>query len=82
MPFAPPPYVAPRGLANPHLQTILPSLFRRVDGGPYRRERIETPEGKQEYAAAQRVFAQRGVPLRARLLDACGRLRDTRAVPR
>ncbi len=27
--------------------------------------RIETPEGKQEYVAAQRGFAERGAPLRA-----------------
>ncbi len=36
--------------------------------------RIETPEGKQEYAAAQREFAQRGAPLRARLTEECERL--------
>ena len=36
--------------------------------------RIETPEGKQEYAAAQRAFAERGAPLRQRLIDACERL--------
>jgi hypothetical protein len=36
--------------------------------------RVETPEGKQEYAAAQRVFAERGVPLRARLIAECERL--------
>ncbi len=36
--------------------------------------RIETPEGKQEYAAAQRGFAERAVPLRARLIEACERL--------
>ena len=30
--------------------------------------RIETPEGKQEYAAAQRDFAERGQDLRGRLL--------------
>ena len=36
--------------------------------------RIETPEGKQEYAAAQRGFAERGAPLRARLLEACAEL--------
>jgi hypothetical protein len=36
--------------------------------------RIETPEGKQEYVAAQRAFAQRGAPLRQRLLDECDRL--------
>jgi hypothetical protein len=33
--------------------------------------RIETPEGKQEYAAAQRGFAERGAPLRAQLIAAC-----------
>jgi hypothetical protein len=33
--------------------------------------RVETPEGKQEYAAAQRGFAERGAPLRARLIAAC-----------
>ncbi|SDT18738.1 hypothetical protein SAMN04488570_3783 [Nocardioides scoriae] len=33
--------------------------------------RIETPAGKQEYAAAQRDFAERGAPLRARLVAAC-----------
>ena len=36
--------------------------------------RIETPEGKQEYVAAQRAFAGRGAPLRARLVDVCDRL--------
>ncbi len=36
--------------------------------------RIETPEGKQEYAAAQRVFAQRAAPLRGRLIQECERL--------
>jgi hypothetical protein len=36
--------------------------------------RIETPEGKQEYAAAQRAFAERGAPLRQRLIDECERL--------
>ena len=36
--------------------------------------RIETPEGKQEYAAAQRGFAERGAPLRARLVAECERL--------
>ncbi len=36
--------------------------------------RIETPEGKQEYAAAQRAFAQRAAPLRQRLIDECERL--------
>ncbi len=36
--------------------------------------RIETPEGKQEYAAAQRAFAERGAPLRAGLAEECERL--------
>ncbi|MDN4172796.1 3-methyladenine DNA glycosylase [Nocardioides sp. SOB77] len=35
---------------------------------------VETPEGKQEYVAAQRSFAERGAPLRARLVAACERL--------
>ena len=39
--------------------------------------RIETAEGKQEYAAAQRGFAERGAPLRQRLLDECDRLLST-----
>ena len=36
--------------------------------------RIETPEGKQEYVAAQRAFAERGAPLRQRLIEECERL--------
>jgi hypothetical protein len=36
--------------------------------------RVETSEGKQEYAAAQRDFADRGAPLRARLVAACEEL--------
>ena len=35
---------------------------------------IETPEGKQEYAAAQRAFAARAAPLRNRLVEQCTRL--------
>ena len=35
---------------------------------------IETPEGKQEYVASQRAFAQRGAVLRARLVAACVQL--------
>ncbi len=35
---------------------------------------IETPEGKQEYAAAQRRFADRAAPLRQRLIEDCERL--------
>ncbi|GAA3806715.1 3-methyladenine DNA glycosylase [Nocardioides panacisoli] len=36
--------------------------------------RIETPEGKQEYVAAQRAFADRAAPLRGRLIGECERL--------
>ncbi|WP_366558484.1 3-methyladenine DNA glycosylase [uncultured Nocardioides sp.] len=36
--------------------------------------RIETAEGKQEYAAAQRAFAERARPLRDRLVAECERL--------
>ena len=36
--------------------------------------RIETPEGKAEYVAAQRRFAERGAPLRQRLVEECERL--------
>jgi hypothetical protein len=35
---------------------------------------IETPEGKAEYVAAQRGFAERGAVLRQRLLDVCDAL--------
>jgi hypothetical protein len=36
--------------------------------------RVETPAGKQEYVAAQRAFAERGHPLRQRLVDEVERL--------
>jgi hypothetical protein len=36
--------------------------------------RVETAEGKREYAEAQRGFAERGAPLRRRLLQECDRL--------
>jgi hypothetical protein len=36
--------------------------------------RIETAEGKREYAAAQAAFAERGAPLRSRLVEECDRL--------
>lgn len=38
--------------------------------------RIETAEGKREYAAAQAGFAERGAPLRARLVEVCEQLLD------
>jgi hypothetical protein len=40
----------------------------------YEPVRIETPEGRAEYVAAQRAFADRGAPLRERLIDACAQL--------
>lgn len=36
--------------------------------------RIETAEGKQQYVAAQRGFAERAAPLRQRLIQECERL--------
>ena len=42
---APSSYVPPRLLANGHLQTLFPSLLRKVHGVAYQRERIETPDG-------------------------------------
>ncbi len=36
--------------------------------------RVETAEGKQEYASAQQGFAERGAPLRERLAAECERL--------
>lgn len=38
---------------------------------------IETADGKREYADAQRGFAERGAPLRARLIAECERLLGT-----
>jgi hypothetical protein len=40
---------------------------------------VETAEGKRAYAAAQAEFAERGAPLRARLLRACEALLATSA---
>lgn len=45
-----------------------------LSGLGYEPVRIETPEGKREYAAAQRAFAERGAPLRQRLVEECARL--------
>jgi hypothetical protein len=38
-------YRPPSLITNGHLQTILPSLLRRVDSVAYHRERISTPDG-------------------------------------
>ena len=35
---------------------------------------VETPEGRAEYAAAQRAFAERAAPLRAALIEVCDRV--------
>ena len=43
--------------------------------------RIETPEGKAAYVEAQRSFAERGAPLRARLVAECERLLAVVRVP-
>jgi hypothetical protein len=44
----------------------------------YEPVQIETPEGRAEYAARQRAFAERAQPLRAALLAVCdGALRST-----
>jgi hypothetical protein len=48
-------------------------------GEPWTPIRIETPEGKQEYAAAQRAFAERAAPLRERLVAQCERLAEAGA---
>jgi hypothetical protein len=45
-----------------------------LSGLGYSPVRIETVEGKQEYVAAQRGFAERGAPLRRRLVEECDRL--------
>ena len=43
-------------------------------GEPWTPIRIETPQGKQEYVAWQRTFADRAAPLRAELIDVGERL--------
>lgn len=45
-----------------------------LDDAGFPAVRIETPEGKAEYAAAQRGFAARGAELRRRLLVVCASL--------
>ncbi|NEM98670.1 YheT family hydrolase [Pontibacter burrus] len=44
MPILSSSYKAPFYLFNGHLQTIIPSLFRQVDGISYSRERLTTPD--------------------------------------
>lgn len=38
-------YPPPVGFSNPHLQTMYPTLFRRVRGVRYHRQRIDTADG-------------------------------------
>jgi predicted alpha/beta-fold hydrolase len=38
-------YRAPFLFSNPHIQTVFPSVFRKVNGVRYQRERIDTPDG-------------------------------------
>ncbi|MES2199559.1 MAG: alpha/beta fold hydrolase [Chlamydiota bacterium] len=45
MPLIPSSYTAPKWLLGKHSETILPSLFRQVEGVIYIRERIPTPDG-------------------------------------
>ena len=44
------------------------------EGRPFTPVRIETPEGKREYADHQRAFAERAAPLRQRLIRECDRV--------
>jgi predicted alpha/beta-fold hydrolase len=44
MPLVPSQHRAPFYLFNGHLQTIIPSLFRQVEGVQYQRERVITPD--------------------------------------
>ncbi len=43
-------------------------------GEPWTPVRVETPEGKREYAALQRQFSERAAPIRQRLIEECDRL--------
>jgi hypothetical protein len=43
------------------------------DGTQWTPIKVETPEGKREYAGLQRQFADRATPVRQRLADACER---------
>lgn len=54
------------------------SPYDLADRG-YAPVRIETPEGKAEYVAAQRGFAERAAPLRWRLVEVCDALLGARS---
>ncbi len=51
-----------------------PYDFSGLAGWDHTPVRVETAEGKAEYAAAQRGFAERGAPLRQRLVEECEQL--------
>lgn len=38
-------YISPLFCSSPHVQTVIPTLFRKVSGVTYQRERIDTPDG-------------------------------------
>ncbi|MCA6078755.1 YheT family hydrolase [Fulvivirga sedimenti] len=45
MPVVKSSYRSPFWLRHPHLATIIPSMYRKVEGVRYERERIDTPDG-------------------------------------
>ena len=45
MPVVESAYKSPFWLRHPHLATIVPSMYRKVEGVHYERERIDTPDG-------------------------------------
>jgi hypothetical protein len=49
-----------------------------LSGHGYAPVRIETPEGKADYVAAQRGFAERGAVLRERLIEVCDAVSEPR----
>ena len=59
--------------ADVRLLDMSASPYDLADAG-YLPVAIETPEGKAEYVAAQRGFAERAAPLRTRLLAVCDAL--------
>ncbi len=56
-------YKAPFLLGNNHLQTILPTLFRKVKGVNYIRERMDTPDGDFIDLDISSIGAERAVIL-------------------
>jgi uncharacterized protein len=52
-------YSAPLLCSSPHVQTVFPSVFRKVPGMEYQRERIDTPDGDFLDLDWSRVGSQR-----------------------